>query len=105
MKSSPLGLWHSWGLTPNVKQGLIVGCFALLSAIVGSFIGTSLRPSTGRYQIMNVSGPNYDIFDTASGKLYQWRGADGVKDIDDPIHNKIINVVHRRHQEYLPDSK
>ncbi|MDO8662908.1 MAG: hypothetical protein Q7K98_06795 [Candidatus Omnitrophota bacterium] len=55
--------------------------------------------------MVNYEYPNYDIFDTATGKVYSWRGVNGLKDIDDPINNKIINVIGRKHKEYFPNSK
>ena len=99
----PIEMWHS--LSPTVKVAFIAGVFSLL----GSFIGTFLKPSPGRYIMVDYwkmnKYPSYDIFDTATGRVYFWRGVDGLKDIDDPINNKIINVINREHKEYLPSSK
>lgn len=95
----PIEIWHSF--SPTVKVALIAGMFSL----IGSFAGTFLKPSTGRYIMVDYKYPSYDIFDTATGKVYFWRGANRLKDIDDPINNKIINVINRERKEYLPSSK
>ena len=63
------------------------------------------KPTSGRYVIIMQNYPSYDIFDTATGKIYYWRGTEGSKDIDDPMNNRIINVINREHKEYLPTSK
>ena len=95
----PIELWHS--LSPMVKVAFIAGVFSLW----GSFLGTTLKPPTGRYILIEYKYPSYSIFDTATGKIYFWQGAEGLKDIDDPINNKIINVINRVHKEFLPSSK
>ena len=96
---NPIEMWHS--LSPTVKVALIAGAFSL----IGSFLGTFLKPSPGRYVMVEYKYPSYDIFDTATGKVYFWRGANGLQIIDDPINNKIINVINRERKEYLPTSK
>ena len=98
MKKS-IEMWHSF--SPTVKVAVIAGIFSL----IGSFVGTFSRPASGRYIIVDYKYPSYSIFDTATGKLYIWQGVDGLKDIDDPINNKIINVIGRGYTEFLPNSK
>lgn len=91
-------IWLSISLPVRVAIiGLISGFLVL--------IGSLIKPSIGRYVMVNYEYPNYDIFDTATGKVYSWRGVNGLKDIDDPINNKIINVIGRKHKEYFPNSK
>lgn len=94
----PIEIWNS--ISPTVKVALISGFFLL----IGYFMGT-LKPSAGRYVMVEYKYPSYDIFDTATGRVYYWRGSDGLKDIDDPINNKITNVINREHKQYFPSSK
>ena len=91
-------MWHS--LSPTVKVVFIAGVFSLL----GSFMGTFLKPSTGRFVMVDYKHPSYDIFDTASGKVYIWRGTSGLVMVDDPINNKVTGVINREHREILPSS-
>lgn len=93
-----IDLWLSISLSIRVA---IIGLIGGILVLFGSLI----KPSIGRYVMVHYEYPNYDVFDTATGKVYFWRGADGLKDIDDPINNKIINVINRKHKEYLPNSK
>lgn len=83
----PIDLWNSISL--NVKTALISAFVSLLIFLVGSL----LRPFSGRYIMLNHNGLNYDIFDTATGKVYYWGGTNGLRAIDDPINNKMTNVI------------
>ena len=94
----PIEIWHLF--SPTLKVVLIAGIFSL----AGAFISAFLRPSTGRYVMVDYKHPSYDIFDTASGKVYIWRGTSGLVMVDDPINNKVIGVINREHREILPSS-
>ncbi len=97
-----INIWHSISLP---VKGALIGLITGILISIGSLAGSLIKSSTGRYVIVRYEYLNYDIFDTATGRVYFWRGVDGLKDIDDPINNKIINVIDRKHREYLPNSK
>ncbi len=84
-----IDIWNSISL--NVKTALIA---AFVSLAIFLF-GTILKPSSGRYLMINQDGLKYDIFDSATGKVYYWGGTNGLRAIDDPVHNKMINVIKR----------
>ena len=70
---------------------LKAGFFVLLGALLAGYFTKNVQQpqaKPGRYQIMAKSDPNYDIFDTATGRIYYWRGQDGLKDVVDPIGGK-----------------
>ena len=84
-----INFWNSISL--NVKTVLISAFVSLTIFLLGIF----LKPSSGRYIMINQDGLKYDIFDTATGKVYYWGGTNGLRAIDDPVHNKMINVIKR----------
>ncbi len=89
---------QSYNISVSIKQVLIAGFFLIIVGLISNFA----KPNVGRYVMLKNEFPIYHIFDTATGKIYYWNGAQGLHDIDDPINNRIINVINRKRNVYLP---
>ena len=56
----------------NTKVASILGCCAIIVALIMAFGATSHSDESGRYQLVFPNGNDCYVFDTKTGRLWFW---------------------------------